>query len=101
MLEELQPLFELRKPKPDGVSDEDWAPVATARGALERLQERGVISKPTSLALHGAVGLRNIVAHGYGDVDPLQIHAAAKTGLADLERFASEVSAWVGRASAG
>jgi len=77
------------------ISDEGWAPVATARGALERLQEQGVISMQTSLALHEAVGLRNFVAHAYGDVDPLLIHAAATTGLSDLERFASELSAWV------
>jgi uncharacterized protein YutE (UPF0331/DUF86 family) len=77
------------------ISDEEWAPVATARGALERLEERSVISKRTSLSLHDAVGLRNIVAHGYSGVDPAKIHAAAVNGLADLERFAAEVSAWV------
>jgi uncharacterized protein YutE (UPF0331/DUF86 family) len=45
--------------------------------------------------LSDAVGLRNIVAHGYSGVDPAKIHAAARTGLPDLERFASEVGAWV------
>jgi len=77
------------------ISDENWAPVATARGALERLEEHGVISKATSLVLHEAVGLRNIVAHGYSGADPTQIHEAAMTGLPDLESFATEVSAWV------
>jgi uncharacterized protein YutE (UPF0331/DUF86 family) len=41
-----------------------------------------------------AVGFRNIVAHGYGGVDPALILTAARTGLPDLERFAAELSAW-------
>lgn len=77
------------------ISDEEWAPITTARGALERLQEKGVISEQTSRSLHDAVGLRNIVAHGYSGVEPALIHAAAKTGLPDLEHFAAEVSAWM------
>jgi uncharacterized protein YutE (UPF0331/DUF86 family) len=77
------------------IADESWGPAATAREALERLAEHGVISSETVKALRKAVGLRNVVAHGYSGVDPMQIHAGAKTGLADLERFANEVSAWV------
>ncbi len=77
------------------IADESWEPAATAREALERLVERGVISSETLKALRKAVGLRNVVAHGYSGVDPMQIHAGAKTGLTDLERFATEVSAWV------
>lgn len=83
------------------ISDESWEPAATAREAFERLEEHGVISKETVHALRQAVGLRNIVAHGYGGVDPALIQAAAKTGLPDLERFAAELSAWLGRAGEG
>src|SRR5436305_14625250 len=79
------------------IADEGWGPAATAREAFERLAEHGVISRQTVSALRNAVGLRNVVAHGYSGVDPMRIYAAARTGLADLERFASEVSAWVGR----
>ena len=79
------------------IAEESWEPAATAREALERLQERGVISPKTLGALRGAIGLRNVVAHGYSGVDPAQIHAAATTGLGDLERFAQEVSTWVQR----
>ena len=77
------------------IADEDWAPAATAREAFERLQEHEVISQQTVRSLRQAVGLRNIVAHGYSGVDPAQIHAAAHTGLADLERFGAELSAWL------
>lgn len=77
------------------IADESWAPAATAREAFERLEEHGVISKTTARSLREAVGLRNIVAHVYDEVDPAQIHAAASTGLSDLERFAAELSAWL------
>lgn len=77
------------------IADEGWAPAATAREAFERLEEHGVISKPTARSLREAVGLRNIVAHVYDAVDPALIHAAASTGLSDLERFAAELSAWL------
>lgn len=77
------------------VAYESWAPAATAREAFERLEEHGVVSKETASALREAVGMRNVVAHGYDVVDPAQIHAAASHGIADLERFASELSAWI------
>lgn len=81
------------------IADEGWAPAATAREAFERLEAQGVISRETTRALRRAVGLRNIVVHGYSGVDPAQVHAAATTGLPDLERFAGELSTWVkGRA---
>jgi uncharacterized protein YutE (UPF0331/DUF86 family) len=76
------------------IADERWAPVATARGALDRLQEQGVLSRQTALSLYDTVGLRNAVAHDSG-VDPVQIHFVAMSGLPDLERFAAEVGAWV------
>lgn len=85
------------------IADEGWEPAATAREAFERLGARGVLSGETARSLGQAVGLRNLVAHGYAGVDPAQVHAAATKGLADLERFAGEVSAWVerGAGSAG
>lgn len=82
------------------ISDESWEPAATAREAFERLQERGLISQETVQALRKAIGLRNVVAHGYSGIDPMQVHAAATAGLVDLERFTAEVSAWIeGRGS--
>lgn len=77
------------------IAEKSWEPAATAREAFERLEERGMISRETVQALRRAVGLRNIVAHGYSGVEPAMIHAAAQTGLPDLERFASEVSVWL------
>jgi uncharacterized protein YutE (UPF0331/DUF86 family) len=84
------------------ISDEGWAPAATAREGLERLEEHGVISRQTLRSLQRAVGLRNVVAHGYSGADPTQIHTAAHLGLSDLEQFSREISAWVeGRIETG
>jgi uncharacterized protein YutE (UPF0331/DUF86 family) len=77
------------------IADEEWTVAVTLAESFERLAEHGVISQATAATLHGAVGLRNIVAHGYSSAAPERIHAAASTGLADLERFAQEVSTWL------
>jgi uncharacterized protein YutE (UPF0331/DUF86 family) len=77
------------------ISDEDWSPAETYAEAFQRLHEHGVLSRETADILGSATGLRNVVAHGYADVDPELIHRAAVHGLADLERFAAEVSAWI------
>lgn len=77
------------------ISEEGWGLPATSKEAFGRLQEHGLISRGTAQALEGATGLRNLVAHAYGDVVPQKIYEAAVHGLPDLERFAQEVGAWV------
>jgi uncharacterized protein YutE (UPF0331/DUF86 family) len=79
------------------ISDEGWVPAGSLAGSIRRLQERGVLSPETTESLGKAVGLRNVIAHGYADADPEQIFDAATDGLADLERFAAEVGAWMAR----
>jgi uncharacterized protein YutE (UPF0331/DUF86 family) len=76
------------------IGDESWPPAFTAAEAFRRLAEHGVISASTAEVLGKAAGLRNIVAHGYSDVDPEQIFRAAGPGLDDLETFSREVSSW-------
>lgn len=76
------------------IADEGWAAAPSLGAAFERLRDQGVISAPVCQALTRAVGLRNVVAHGYAGVRPETIHAAATAGLADLEAFAREVATW-------
>lgn len=77
------------------IADEEWAPPKSIAESFSRIEERGVISAATGDSLRRAVGLRNVVAHGYGHVDATMVFAAAIAGLADLDRFAREVAAWV------
>jgi len=77
------------------IADERWPPAVTLGEAFERLREQGVLDRTTAEALRRATGLRNVVAHGYSAAAPELLHRAATAGLADLERFTQQVSAWV------
>ncbi|CAN5418945.1 DUF86 domain-containing protein [soil metagenome] len=77
------------------IADQDWTPTGTLGEAFGRLSEHGVITVATRDALKRAVGLRNVVAHAYGAVDPALVHRAATAGLADLDTFARELSTWL------
>jgi uncharacterized protein YutE (UPF0331/DUF86 family) len=82
------------------IADEGWPSASNLAAAFNRLRDEGVIASGTAAALCRAVGLRNVVAHGYAGINPAMVHAAAMRGLGDLEAFAREVAAWVGRLDA-
>lgn len=77
------------------IADEGWAPPQTIAGSFVVLRDQGVLSDVTAAALGRAVGLRNVVAHGYAGIDPARVHAAATTGLGDLDAFAREIAGWL------
>ena len=77
------------------IADEEWVPAKSIAESFSRIEEQGVIGGATADSLRRAVGLRNVVAHGYGHVDAKMVFAAATAGLLDLDRFAREVAAWV------
>lgn len=83
------------------ISDESWPAAASLAASFNRLRDEGVISGGTAAALCRAVGLRNVVAHGYAGINPVMVHAAAQRGLADLEAFAREVADWMARRAGG
>jgi uncharacterized protein YutE (UPF0331/DUF86 family) len=83
------------------IADERWPAASTLGDGFVRLHERGVLTKETAEALGRAVGLRNVVAHGYGGVDVGLVHQAATRGVHDLEAFARQVAAWADDASTG
>ena len=77
------------------IADEGWRPALDLAGSFERLHEHGVLGRETAAALGRAAGLRNVVAHVYARTDPSLVHGAATSGVDDLERFTSEVAAWI------
>lgn len=79
------------------IADEGWPVATTLASSFDRLRMEGVLSAEVAASLARAVGLRNIVAHGYAGVDVRAVHAASVAGVADLERFATEVAGWVQR----
>jgi uncharacterized protein YutE (UPF0331/DUF86 family) len=77
------------------IADEKWPAATTLAGGFARLHSEGVLSMNTAAALARAVGLRNVVAHGYSEVNPDAVFAASTAGLADLEAFVREVARWL------
>ena len=77
------------------IADAGWRSALTLAESFARLHEHGVLAEGSSRALARAVGLRNIVAHGYSAADPKLVHLAATAGLRDLDRFATEVAVWI------
>jgi uncharacterized protein YutE (UPF0331/DUF86 family) len=77
------------------IADEGWPPARNLTEGFERLAQHGVLEPATSRQLQKAVGLRNVVVHGYGHVDVGMVHAAATVGVGDLDAFARQVGGWV------
>jgi uncharacterized protein YutE (UPF0331/DUF86 family) len=76
------------------IADAGWPPAGSLAESFSRLEEHGVLTAVTAEALRRAVGLRNVVAHGYARLDVPRAFDAASFGTADLERFAQEVGTW-------
>ncbi len=76
------------------IADAGWVPARSLADGFSRLEEHGVLTAQTADALRRAVGLRNVVAHGYARLDVPRAFDAASGGAADLERFAREVGTW-------
>jgi uncharacterized protein YutE (UPF0331/DUF86 family) len=74
------------------IADEGWPVAVNLAGSFHRLRDEQVITAATAAALCRAVGLRNVVAHGYAGINPAMVHDAATRG--ELEAFAREVAAW-------
>lgn len=77
------------------IADEGWTAATSMAGAFTRLAEHGVVDAALAQRLGRAVGLRNVVAHGYAGIDPVMLHDAAQRGVADLDAFARAVAAWL------
>lgn len=78
------------------IADQSWRPPArTLADAFAQLAERGVIDPKTQGALTRAVGLHNVVAHGYAGIDPSSVHRAVTEGVADLDAFAAQIASWL------
>jgi uncharacterized protein YutE (UPF0331/DUF86 family) len=57
------------------------------------LAERGIIDTALGERLRAAAGLRNLVAHQYGVLDFVRVHAVARTELDDLLAFCEQLGA--------
>jgi uncharacterized protein YutE (UPF0331/DUF86 family) len=77
------------------IADEGWPAPRTLGEGFTRLEERGVISTAIAESMRQAVGLRNVVAHGYAAIDVARCFQAATAGVDDLGAFARAVATWM------
>jgi uncharacterized protein YutE (UPF0331/DUF86 family) len=57
--------------------------------------DRAVIDEPLSKAMQRAVGMRNVLAHDYADVDWTLVVKVLRDDLEDLANFGRVVIAWM------
>ena len=65
---------------------------SSQREAFESLAKAGLISHETAAAMGAAAGLRNRIAHTYGDVDPVRVVRETPAGLESVSRFIDEIT---------
>jgi uncharacterized protein YutE (UPF0331/DUF86 family) len=73
------------------VSDERLGEPATNRDLFALLDSAGWIDAELSRALQRMAGFRNVLVHGYAEVDLGIVENAAREGLEDLARFVAAV----------
>jgi uncharacterized protein YutE (UPF0331/DUF86 family) len=73
------------------VSDERIGEPRTNRDLFDLLAQNGWIATDLADALGRMAGFRNILVHGYAEVDPSIVRDVVENRLGDLEAFASVV----------
>ncbi len=77
-------------------ASEGWGPPTTNADALRLLGRHGVLANELAESLARAVGFRNLLVHGYADVDDDRV-VDQLDRIGDLERFVADVSDWSSR----
>ena len=67
----------------------------TYRDTFLRLAELGAYPRDFAERISQSAGLRNILVHGYNDVDHRILHTAIRRCLQDYHRYVEQVSAFV------
>lgn len=77
-------------------SSEGWGPPASNADAVRLLGRHGVVDAALADVVARGVGFRNVLIHGYADVDD-DVVVAQLDRVEDLRRFVAAVSAWSDR----
>lgn len=64
---------------------------------LDSLAAEEVMSPELRADLRGLGGFRNVLVHGYLEIDPARVTAALEKAPEQFERFATELHAWLSR----
>ena len=71
--------------------------VADYASAIDRLAETGVLPPQFARRFRAIAGFRNVLVHGYLEVDLDRLHTLLNEQLSDFVEFASHVQAYLGR----
>ena len=71
----------------------------TMREQFPALAGEKVLDHEIAVAMAKAVGLRNLAVHDYSALDWMQLHEYLPAAIADLRRFAEQISAYLGTLS--
>ncbi len=66
---------------------------SSQREAFDLLASANIIHPETARAMGAAVGLRNRIAHRYGELDPVRLVREAPLGLDAVARFLDQLAA--------
>lgn len=77
-------------------ASEGWGPPASNADALRLLGGRHVLAVPLAESMARAVGFRNVLVHGYVDVDDHRV-VGFLDQVGDLEAFVASVVSWMTR----
>ena len=75
--------------RPSGIDGSDYA------SAIDRLVEAEVLPAEFGARFRAVAGFRNILVHGYLDVDLEIVADAVNRHLEDFEEFARHVERWI------
>lgn len=78
------------------VSDDRLGEPRNSREMVELLARHGWITDALCTTLRQVIGFRNLVVHGYGEVDPEIVRNAAEHGVADLLDFVAQIRSRLG-----
>lgn len=81
-------------------ASENWGRPRTNAEAVLELGRRGVIEPELAQTIARAVGFRNVLVHGYVDVDDERV-VAALDRVDELAAYVSRLAAWVADQGAG
>jgi uncharacterized protein YutE (UPF0331/DUF86 family) len=74
------------------VADDDWGSADDAASAFDVLADHRAIDRDLAERMRKAVGLRNLIAHGYSLIDHTKIQREYQAGVANLRRFLAAVA---------
>ena len=83
------------------IADEGWGPAPSLREHFTILATRGVLAAELARELASGVKIRNLIGHAYAEIDPAQLHAAARRLPELLEAFCAQTLAFAESRVAG